>query len=999
MRPLTLKFTGLRSYRAEQEIDFTNVSLMAIVGDTGAGKSSLLEALCFALYGGCTWDARSGKGLIADGGDGLRVELTLQAKGKTWRVTRTTSASGHPPSTHHLTCLDDGTEVDNSRAVDTAIRGLVGLDYTAFLKAVVLPQGRFQELLQTPEANRTAILKTTLGLDHITDVRNQAKALHERLNPLLTKLVMHRARLLPDPEAAIRDALRTLSEVEAENDRLKGVRKAVTDAQEIHAEASRRAQECRSAATQLAMRISPETEHRYQQLIELDAALKYELSTVEEQLSNAEVREEELGAVLDGADAEGTGVAAVASALATLQSLLDQRPGIEEDQRQLEIEDAAIKAERANLQARKDAHARIASEAERAQAHANNMEVARIAAANTLDRYRTLLSDARLAAEAVDAAANQAEVARESVQQHADAVDEANRVSAKVDQEAEAAEEQVETASRMNAAAHAAAHSNPGDPCPVCVRPLPDDFNAPATADIARAKANRTRAQQHARTVADGLAAAVESNNTAQATLTSALGQVSDAISKRTTAIESVKGELGEVDLGQDDETLLADAQLKVRQAADAEETTAEAARIAQETKIRDITEIRSDDASLNNREKALTKSQLALKRRQDKMVESYDTIPTPYRVDDDLNTTAINHAKDLAEHRQRELADVANKLKSAQSQTKSLRGNRNSVAKDIRSRVEQPAEQLSRAIQALADSSAAAARLTGRPAIPARPEPSTVATDAQWARETLNAVDRIIQRYQNEASAQDEVSETAETAIAEALAGADVSGLDELTELLIAAKAEAQVAERDRDNAIAQQPICAELDRRISATQPMVDSLRELSSLLADGKFMAAVVKRRQRALLGIASEVFKSMTEDRFAFSDDFRIVDGHTGQPRDVKTLSGGETFLASLALALALVELTSRGGGRVEALFLDEGFGSLDTNVLGEALEALTRQASGGRLVAVISHMRAVAENFDNVLVVTRTLSGSQAHCATPAERDQLVTDELAAGLLT
>lgn len=232
MRPLTLKFSGLRSYRAEQEIDFTNVSLMAIVGDTGAGKSSLLEALCFALYGGCTWDARSGKGLIADGGDGtLRVELTFQAKGKTWRVTRTTSASGYPPSTHRLTCLEDGTEVDNSRAVDSAIRGLVGLDYTAFLKAVVLPQGRFQELLQTPEANRTAILKTALGLDHITDVRNQARALHERLNPLLTKLVVRRAGLLPDPEEALRDALHRLSETEEETGRLETVKTAVTEAQ------------------------------------------------------------------------------------------------------------------------------------------------------------------------------------------------------------------------------------------------------------------------------------------------------------------------------------------------------------------------------------------------------------------------------------------------------------------------------------------------------------------------------------------------------------------------------------------------------------------------------------------------------------------------------------------------------------------------------------------------------------------------------------------------
>ena len=59
--------------------------------------------------------------------------------------------------------------------------------------------------------------------------------------------------------------------------------------------------------------------------------------------------------------------------------------------------------------------------------------------------------------------------------------------------------------------------------------------------------------------------------------------------------------------------------------------------------------------------------------------------------------------------------------------------------------------------------------------------------------------------------------------------------------------------------------------------------------------------------------------------------------TGTTRGVKTLSGGETFLASRALALALVELAGRGGGRLDALFLDEGFGSLDANALAEALE--------------------------------------------------------------
>ena len=59
MRPLTLRMSGLRSYRSEVTIDFGDPGLIAIVGDTGAGKSSILEALFFVLYGGCTWDHRA----------------------------------------------------------------------------------------------------------------------------------------------------------------------------------------------------------------------------------------------------------------------------------------------------------------------------------------------------------------------------------------------------------------------------------------------------------------------------------------------------------------------------------------------------------------------------------------------------------------------------------------------------------------------------------------------------------------------------------------------------------------------------------------------------------------------------------------------------------------------------------------------------------------------------------------------------------------------------
>ena len=136
--------------------------------------------------------------------------------------------------------------------------------------------------------------------------------------------------------------------------------------------------------------------------------------------------------------------------------------------------------------------------------------------------------------------------------------------------------------------------------------------------------------------------------------------------------------------------------------------------------------------------------------------------------------------------------------------------------------------------------------------------------------------------------------------------------------------------------------------------------------------------------------------MTGNRFGFAGDFTVVDRRAGEARPAETLSGGETFLAALALALALVELAGRAGGRLEALFLDEGFGSLDADALDLAIEALVSQAREGRMVAVISHLRTVAESIDNVLYVEATPEGSSARWLDAAERSALALDD--AGLL-
>lgn len=102
-------------------------------------------------------------------------------------------------------------------------------------------------------------------------------------------------------------------------------------------------------------------------------------------------------------------------------------------------------------------------------------------------------------------------------------------------------------------------------------------------------------------------------------------------------------------------------------------------------------------------------------------------------------------------------------------------------------------------------------------------------------------------------------------------------------------------------------------------------------------------------------------------YGFNEDFEIVDRDTGLPRSTRTLSGGESFQASLAFALAMVELAGRGGSRIDALFLDEDFELHDAHSLSDALDMLEQRAETGRLITIITHVREVADRIPDVLV--------------------------------
>src|ERR671931_2780796 len=254
VRPRLLRVKGLRSFRAEREIDFADLGLVAVVGDTGAGKSSILEAITYALYNATTWDQRGVKQLISDGATTMSVELEFTVDGHVWRIARSTSRGAYPPPSHQLECLTDPTvpPLDSEDAINAEVARLVGLDWGGFTSAVILPQGRFQTLLQASPADRTEILKGIFRLGELAEAREQARELAFGYRGPLDDLQAERARLLPDPAASAREARRRKQEAEQEERHLRAVRAELARQEKAAAREEREARRAEAAAERLA---------------------------------------------------------------------------------------------------------------------------------------------------------------------------------------------------------------------------------------------------------------------------------------------------------------------------------------------------------------------------------------------------------------------------------------------------------------------------------------------------------------------------------------------------------------------------------------------------------------------------------------------------------------------------------------------------------------------------------------------------------------------------
>lgn len=1061
MKPMTLTLTGFRSYPAQTTVDFTGKSLVAVLGDTGAGKSSLLDAIAFALFRKSSWDAKEPRQLIADGAQAMSVELTFVHDGQNWRVHRTMHATNPNAGRHHLKNLDTGEETDGATAVDNRIKTVLQMSYDTFLRVGLLPQGKFDQLLTAAPKERSERLRELFGAESLEAVRNLAARHGRTLQQLLGDAKAKRAPMPDNPRETAAAAGAAAAAATAQAERLNTAVVRITALQEGISQARDTAAAATSAYQSLATRQVTDADTILDTLECTANDLTTRRDLLNRRAEQAAAREEELTGAITAAEKQGEGRDALAQAAMLLKTLAEtaeehrgERDRLASLTTQLDDEHDAIATAGTEL-AERTAHFTATVEAARAaaetskqiRAHSSTVRTALDAA---LSAARRVADTARAYATAVDrqesAHKNLGPVEAEVVAAHKDFT---------------AAETHLEALRLRKQAAAIAAELHPDDDCPVCRRQLPADFH-PATADAEELTEAHTQREQaksaHDRAIdlrAEARAAVTAADkavlerdhehHSAQQTaqemtqeaerafrsleaLATAAGMDFDARSasaRLTAATTALAAPAASITASPHQQHLEQDTAAIAHAIAACENAaTAHAEKLQAETH-RHTAGIEADRKTLDERKKThrrdkedASAAQVRHARAVTRTAADIGMLPAriqamlPHDPIDivvgqtDAATTAVNA-------RQTELQELLDQREAARAEKTAVLADQRTLDHDTRARLERPLDRLRDNLDAWAQAAdQARTRLeeADRPALPEAPTQPTIAEVRNYAAavSTTTSVlgDKLIER----ATTATERASAAESRLGEhAAALADIDDFDASANLttpkslhpLVAAAAQAtKEAEDQRCKQREAQDLikpAADLDFAITAGEARYEALEVLRRELVDAKFLGHLTTLRTRALLGVASDLLGQMSDDRFGFADDFDIISRSSGVAHHPNRLSGGEKFMASLALALALAELRSRSGPTLGSLFLDEGFAALDTTALDLALEVLRAQAGGDRLVMVISHLHAVAEAVDDVLWVERTTAGSSARWLTPAERDDMAQDNLASGL--
>jgi len=928
---MKLELEGFTSFRERTEIDFSRFDLFAITGQTGAGKTSLLDAMTYALYGRTSRLNKAGKDLISQGAAGMSVSLRFRAGRDEYRVSRAIHGFG---ATARLEKLEAGkwrSVSGNPGEIGQRVERILGLDFDAFTKSVILPQGQFDRFLQgsrkeqretlndlldmqvyqrmVQSANAKKNLAGELAAAKQAEVdpaaTDEAKAEYERELAGLAAEEERAADEVDRLQQALPQAL-TLREKrkarQASALELEGARIRMAGAEAAAADARRELDGRRGAVEALDHEIAA---------LEYDGESHVRLAQIEQKAIQHHKRMDELAGQQRKRAVEETKLEASETALKAAEEMLTSvtaRLGNMDESRR------SAKAAFSELRSRHgsaDAVQHAADELEKSRSAGGETPKLREAVA----RLEARAAACRAEYEAVRGAFAEAETELES---------------ARADYEHWLVRDQ----------AAALRHGlKPGEPCPVCEQTV---HSAPAPLDareLARARGRCDAAKAALQERRDGLAAWRAETEALPDRLDLARRHCELSESAMKTAAERASRILG-VPADEAAAGLLGALAERIRDA----ESAAHAAQ--------------------SSFEGALAEERGASRALQDA------------QHDRKLILSQIRNIDDLAASLRKETARLDEDLLGAQ-----------------------PLEEIAARLSALTH---------------ARQECAELETSRSRRRNELKQAEELAVRCAKDVEELQNIQSKCATAIeeldleigrlAERVHG-HLGGLEAPDSLDEAARIDRVRAAGQKDLETVQARVqqrrfaIQSIDEKIARNQRLREEIarseaeealyRDLATWLNAGNFQQYLMSSAFELLAREGSSHLKALSNGRytFAYNDkEFQAIDKWNGDDsRPVSTLSGGESFLASLSLALALAEsmaeLNSTGGAvALESLFLDEGFSTLDAESQSRVADALQVLQGGKRLIGVITHVQALADQMPARIEIERTLSGSRVRQA-------------------
>jgi exonuclease SbcC len=1006
---------GFTCFKDEQVLDFEGLDLFAMAGPMGAGKSSLLDAMIYAMYGKVPRVGKTYSELVSHGRDRMSITLDFRVGERHLRVTRTGRRTGAARA--QLEEIIDGTEkpiADAVRTVDAEIERIVGLDYEAFTQAVVLPQGEFANFLRGEPRARRKILSDLLRLHIYERMRKRALAVRDQLEG---DVILTEKRLNEDYGGATQDALRELRERaltlgeqnEGSASRLKEEKEKHQHIRELH-EKTEELLKNRKQQREL-VRQEPEILKSRERLTSarkgvavvplLDQADTDEKESLRARNEAVDARQgaerlrrvdERVRGDLKKAEREAQKLPAMNKRIQSLDELKGKveardRERARKEKAQAELSSLLEQAKEARSK-EKDAAAEVKKQ-ERARdaatatvrdsgfdgALAERLEAVRDDAVQTRE-LRTADDDADGAAREAEASAARNEGVAKQATKDADAavteLEQSKNALTKADAELHAAEHE-EMVSVLQGELRA------GEECPVCgqpVRQVPESRRNPRLELLRKNKERAMKTEGKARAEASRRreeAASAESAARSARNDANRKGAAAEVARKRlATAVQRIEERAGK-DVADVPGRAVEERVLRLVKSVDG-------ARKAHEKAAK----------ALHDSEKAHAAAEATAKRASDKVKTIDDRCGdkkgivsdvTANIADLDEQIAKVTHSADPISEREalaEECSKIDEVLKKAQQAAKD--SGRNLAVADERASGAGKASE--KAQKTAADSKQRALDAASKVGFRDISEVRTAALSPTVERQLE---DRVETFERNKSAVERRVSE-----LLEHLAGREVSGEEFKKSAAAVSELERELQEI-RDNAAKLKEQMKNLEAAVEKASVLNSELlqkrarhalyAELELSLHSDRFQDYVLDEAFGQLVAGASRRLMELS-GRYELAVNeglFRVIDHDNAlEQRSADTLSGGETFLASLALALELSQQVQRAAGavQIDSLFIDEGFGTLDPETLDTVASAVEALPVGGRLVGIITHVRELTERLPARVIVEKGSEGSR-----------------------